>query len=45
MRTGQLLSARNHTPFDHASERIYGESLGKETEIITLDHAILPIDA
>jgi len=43
MRTGQLLSALNHTPFDRAAERIYKFDLDKINDI-KIDHAILKID-
>lgn len=43
MRTGQLLSARQHTPFDTAVERIYQIDLQRKGKIITLPHAILPL--
>jgi hypothetical protein len=44
MRTGQLLAARQHTPFDTAVLRIYAASLGENPESHSLDHAILPIE-
>lgn len=44
MRTGQLMSARVHTPFDTSIERIYGDTINKSKEIFELDHAVLSID-
>ncbi len=44
MRTGQLLAARQHTPFDQAIERIYASTIDKDAKFIELDHAILPIE-
>jgi len=44
MRTGQLLSARVHTPFDAAVARIYQGAINQDTKVYTLDRAILSID-
>ncbi len=44
MRTGQLLAALQHTPFDAAVHRIYAASLGEQAVSHSLDHAILPIE-
>ncbi|MCH8907599.1 MAG: hypothetical protein IH840_10955 [Candidatus Heimdallarchaeota archaeon] len=41
MRTGQLLSSRTHTPFDASVERIYGDSISKNSKMMKVDHAIL----
>lgn len=43
MRTGQLLSARHHTPLDEAIKRIYGEDFSKKTTETILDHPILTL--
>ena len=37
MRTGQLLQARRHTPFDEAVTRIYQDIFTPEDEIISLE--------
>ncbi|MHA2366357.1 MAG: hypothetical protein ACXAC7_20540 [Candidatus Hodarchaeales archaeon] len=43
MRTGQLLTAIRHTPFDEAIKRIYGDDIVEDAKILTLDHPILPL--
>ncbi len=41
MRTGQLLSSLAHSPFDTSVERIYSDTINKESQLTVLDKSIL----
>ena len=43
MRTRQLLSSREHTPFDTSVERILGDTISEKAETIELEKAILTL--